>query len=390
VVISGISNLVLIPQDISRDGINYDPTNPANRSLRGVIATTGVQTIPWDGKDNIGTNFPVGSNYNAVVRVHAGEYHFPLIDAENMMAGGVTVEVLNGANAGSNIAFYDDRGYQTVNVYDNAGTLVKAGQLVGTINSVLTGNSPPSTAYSNPLSGYSSTSTQRSYGDGTASGFGDAKGLDLWTYLSSNSVNTTLNILAIPPALPLVKRITAVRATALADLNDQIGGANDTNDNNLLWPTLSGTAIKSNGTGNTSSFSTFLKGKIDASNLLAVPSDEVEYTIYFLSSGGQTARGASICDFIPVNTTYVANSLTLVKGVAPSVSITDGTVLDTDGGAYPIGTAQSAMPAACRTAGSTDTTRGAIVVNIGDIPNATASGNPGTSYGYIRFRVKLN
>jgi uncharacterized repeat protein (TIGR01451 family) len=208
-------------------------------------------------------------------------------------------------------------------------------------------------------------------------------------YLDDNEATDATTIIAGPPALSLVKRVTQVRTTTLIDLVDKIGTSIDESDTNIFWPDRTGIAIKSNGTGSTALFSNFLKGKVDATNLLAVPGDEIEYTIYFLSNGGQTAKGASICDFIPVNTTYVDNSLVLVKGTTIPTPISDLTG-DVDGGAYPIGTVQSAMPSACNTAGSTYTSRGAVVVNIGDIPNATTSGSPGTSYGYIRFRVKLN
>ena len=34
-------------------------------------------------------------------------------------------------------------------------------------------------------------------------------------------------------------------------------------------------------------------------------------------------------------------------------------------------------------------TNGAVVVNLGNLPNATAPGTPNTSYGYIRFKGKV-
>ncbi len=191
------------------------------------------------------------------------------------------------------------------------------------------------------------------------------------------------------PALPLVKRITRIHNSILNNYIDQIGGTGDTNDNNILWPNLTATAPKSDGTGSNTSFSNVLKGIIDGTTLKPKPGDEIEYSIYFLSSGGQTARKASICDFIPVNTTYVPNSLQLVSGTNAAMPITDGTT-DTDGGFYPIGTPTANLPAACRTPGSNDTGRGAVFSLLGDIPNATSSGTPTNSYGYIRFRVKVN
>jgi uncharacterized repeat protein (TIGR01451 family) len=374
---------------------NCDPTQKDNRSIRGVIANSGSQTVPWDGKDNEGNNFPVGLNYKTIIKLHGGEYHFPILDPENNQNGGITVKALNGGNLNSTDAYYDDRGYRTVNVYNPAtGALITPGQLVGTIGSVLpVGNTPPSQTFSNMVTGFDSSKTLRKYGDGSKNGFGDKKGLDLWTYLSSNVVVTPLNIVAAgSPQVTLVKRVTKVQSMAIPDLVDQIGGTGDTNENNVLWPNLTGTATKVDNTtgaslGTTGNFSTLLQGATVLSALQAPrPKEELEYTIYYLSHGSQTAKNAVICDFIPVNTTYVAGTLQLKNGPSAAVPVSDATG-DADGGFYPIGTAQAAMHAACNTPDSTNTTRGAVVVNLGDVLNATSTGTPTSSYGYIRFRV---
>ncbi|TMD36368.1 MAG: DUF11 domain-containing protein, partial [Chloroflexi bacterium] len=124
---------------ISRDGVNFDPTLPANRVLRGV-RPAGAQTVSWDGKDNSSTFFPVGS-YQVHARFHGGEYHFPMIDVENDTQGGPTITLLNppgGCPAlvgGCTAGFYDDRAYMTLN-----GTVVDLGNTVG---NVLCGNNPP-------------------------------------------------------------------------------------------------------------------------------------------------------------------------------------------------------------------------------------------------------
>jgi len=54
---------------ISRDGVDYDPTNPQNRVLRGSIPTPGQQTVIWNGNDNSAQSFPVG---NYPYRTHLG------------------------------------------------------------------------------------------------------------------------------------------------------------------------------------------------------------------------------------------------------------------------------------------------------------------------------
>ncbi|MEH2153920.1 lamin tail domain-containing protein [Nostoc sp.] len=180
---------------ISRDGTDFDPANLQNRVLRGTMTAPGGQTVTWDGTDNSGNFFPVGTDYPVNITTHAGEYHFPLIDAENSTKGGPSFTLLNVTNPlGNNTGFYDDRGYRTL-----------SGTNVGTPGGVLCGGSgsPPSISHSNLSTGFNTTSTQRAFG--AASGgntntvctgsFGDVKGLDIWTYVPSNAVLTYLNII---------------------------------------------------------------------------------------------------------------------------------------------------------------------------------------------------
>ncbi|MBE9210714.1 lamin tail domain-containing protein [Nostoc sp. LEGE 06077] len=179
---------------ISRDGSNFDPTNSQNRVLRGVMNTSGLQSVSWNGKDNSGDNFPVGANYQVRVKVHAGEYHFPLLDAENNFSGGPTITMLNSTNPlGNTTVFYDDRGYTTI-----------GGKNVGVPNNVLCGIGQPSPAFSDPISGFNSSNNDRKFGQFGNNGntnakctgsFGDSKGLDLWTFYPSNRETTPLNII---------------------------------------------------------------------------------------------------------------------------------------------------------------------------------------------------
>jgi uncharacterized repeat protein (TIGR01451 family) len=84
-----------------------------------------------------------------------------------------------------------------------------------TVNTVLCGNIPPVTANADPVNGFNSTSTQRAYG--AASGgnnnvpctgnFGDAKGLDIWTYNQSNVVVAPLNIVAAAADIRVTKSV---------------------------------------------------------------------------------------------------------------------------------------------------------------------------------------
>ena len=197
---------------ISRDGVNFDPTLAANRVLRGV-RPAGAQTVSWDGKDNSNTFFPVGS-YQVHARFHGGEYHFPMIDVENDTQGGPTIALLNppgGCPAlvgGCTAGFYDDRAYMTLN-----GTVVDLGNTVG---NVLCGNNPPATPSSDPINGFSTASAQRAFGtaaDGNnnvpcTGAFGDAKGLDSWTFFPSSTVLAPLNIVASAADIGVTKTVS--------------------------------------------------------------------------------------------------------------------------------------------------------------------------------------
>ncbi len=188
--IGGVAHVVIVPNPGGSGGCAsavFDSSLPTNRSLVRVVAA-GVQNLAWDGKDNSGAYMPEswtgngGSGYCFSATLHAGEYHFPLLDAENSVLGGPTITLLNPPGgacpfASCSTAFFDDRGYQTSN-----------GATVGTVGSVLPGNNPPPPPDFSD-SGFDTTSTTiRAFGDNSSNGFGNQKGLDLWTYFPSKDV----------------------------------------------------------------------------------------------------------------------------------------------------------------------------------------------------------
>jgi len=191
--VGGIAEIV-----ISRDGVDYDPTNPNNRVLRSPTDVRGVNTIVWDGYDNSGVAFPVGDDYPFRVFLHAGEYHFPMLDAENSPFGGPTITMLNPPggvcpfNPNCHTAFYDDRGYYvTTPVGTHVGT--PGATLPGDVNAV----NPPSVNHSDPINGFDTSTNQRAFGDITGKGFGNWKGLDLWTYFPSAYLHETLDVVPV-------------------------------------------------------------------------------------------------------------------------------------------------------------------------------------------------
>ncbi|WP_166653803.1 DUF11 domain-containing protein, partial [Tahibacter aquaticus] len=179
-------------------GANFDPGDTSNRVITGT-AGTGTHTIVWDGKSNAGTDFPAGGPYSYRVTGRNGEIHFPIIDTEGNASGGPTMTKLNAS--GDSVVYYDDRSYVT-----------RRNVTVGApINSNLCGAGsaqvPPTPPY-NLIGVDSSVATAGRYyrwwtasgnnntdcNNNAASAFGDAKGLDLWSYASTGDITETLII----------------------------------------------------------------------------------------------------------------------------------------------------------------------------------------------------
>ncbi|MEO0770396.1 MAG: GEVED domain-containing protein [Cyanobacteria bacterium J06649_4] len=172
-----------------------------------------------------------------------------------------------------------------------------------------------------------------------------------------------ITISASTPALRLVKRVTRVGTTNFTAFVDDGTAGND--DNAANWPSA-----------------TYLAGEVAAP---AEPGEEVDYTIYYLSDGNTPINNISICDFVPDNTTYVANSMVSNLGNAGDTVLTD-TDADVDGAQQ---FAAGATPGApCPGVGNTD---GGVLINIpGTAGNATAPGTPTSSFGYVRFTVVVD
>lgn len=187
---------------------------------------------------------------------------------------------------------------------------------------------------------------------------------------NSDSDSTTLNLLL---DLTLVKRITAIGGTAITSYVDdtQDNPATPTIneasfDNHAFWPPGS----------NAAGISDFLAGAISDD---ISPGEELEYTIYFLSSGNFPLTNVNLCDWIPPNTAYIANSAEL---------FIDGT---TTNGTAQFLSAGTAPTVPCPPGSNSN---GAVVINVVNsptqLPAATGAGTPSNAYGYIRFRVTVD
>jgi uncharacterized repeat protein (TIGR01451 family) len=192
----------------------------------------------------------------------------------------------------------------------------------------------------------------------------------------------------VAPNLILVKRITAINGVEVAGFVDDPGS---TDDNISTFP---------------SPTSTYLRGAINGG--LVRPGDVLEYTIYFLSNGGAPVTNVSICDFAPANSTFVSNAFNgmspedtgglpgVDRGIALGLSTTSfptaptaylSNVQDGDRAQFfPPGTTP---PVSCSGINSS----GAVVINVvtspTNLPPATATNTPANSYGFIRFRARV-
>ena len=225
------------------------------------------------------------------------------------------------------------------------------------------------------------------------------------------------------PNLSLVKRITAINRGQFSnersfddyyvDVTPTDDFNNAPSDNLERWP--GALTIPNEGVDEVKSY---LQGKVFD---LVVPDDEIEYTIYFLSNGNQTAESVLICDLIPENTVFVedsfsprtnnprASSLDGLPGARRGLllelnnefkSLTSGK--DGDAGYYfppnvdPAATFPGIKCGDHTTKPNEDpnlpnvaNNHGAVVIDLNDLPFATAPGVPKNSYGSIRFRVNV-
>jgi uncharacterized repeat protein (TIGR01451 family) len=169
-----------------------------------------------------------------------------------------------------------------------------------------------------------------------------------------------ITLVAANPALRLVKRITSIGGTAITAVNNDPA---DPDDDSTNWP------------------AGYLQGSFTGST--ATPNALVDYTVYFLSDGNTPINQVRLCDLVPDNTTYVAGSLRISQGGAALTTLTDATG-DDAGESF---NSAAAVTAPCS---GTNTDGGVRVAVPGTLANATGAGTPTSSYGLIRFTVRVD
>jgi len=169
--------------------------------------------------------------------------------------------------------------------------------------------------------------------------------------------DATVTPVGVPqPNLRLVKRITNIIRDGVpltgVNFNRFIDDPNDANDDATGWSQLP------------------LFGIYQLSDNSVKSSDEVDYTIYFLSDGSSPSNNIRFCDLIPEGTTFVPGSIQAIIGAAPI-----------QGNFF--------SPLAPLPAGNTcpnqTNPNGAVLVNLGNLSNVA-----GSNFGFVRFRVRVN
>jgi hypothetical protein len=190
----------------------------------------------------------------------------------------------------------------------------------------------------------------------------------------------------------LVKRITAINGqpinpndnTPLNQVVDDTTSIYKENDNYPYWP------------------NEYLKGAINAG--LVKSADEVEFSIYFISTGLNNAQSVRLCDRIPPNQTFVinpSNYSTLPQASGGIAGVDRGLAIQLSGVQRSYTNASDGDIAQYFEPGTDPATvypnincggsniNGAIVINLGSLPGANSQGSPPSSYGVIRFQAKV-
>ncbi|AFZ02866.1 hypothetical protein [Calothrix sp. PCC 6303] len=207
------------------------------------------------------------------------------------------------------------------------------------------------------------------------------------------------------PNVLLVKRITSVNNQTQNSGSDNLAAYKDqdTNpyDDNNITITNPNPPVEPADTENWLDPTTFLIGGINGGNVK--PGDEIEYTIYYLSAGDTTASKVLICDRVPENVTFMPTAFNSFatknssglpgsdRGIVWQYNGVTESLTNTKDGDTAEYLAPGIDPVSKYPAIKCDgsNTNGVVVVNLGNLPNATAPGTPINSYGFIRFRGKV-
>jgi uncharacterized repeat protein (TIGR01451 family) len=302
-------------------------------------------------------------------------------------------------------------GTTNLNLFNNSSTpfTLKAGGTV-TVNISTTVNAGVSTTISNQA---------QATGTGLATVLTDDVGIpsDLPLLLTSPPYNLSIPANSVPQTqqttidytiLPIstaakllfVKRITKICNLSLPGCSANPN--NNPNDNTVLNSLVYNSNPANLGEDlNPGWPSNYLYGAINGG--IVKSQDEIEHTVYFINAGNKNARQVRICEPIPINQIFQQASYGTNLGIR--VVLGNNTTSDltnsadtTDRGQFIANS--SNVPANCNLS-TVNTSKGVIVIdltgatgtgtpNLVILPNSTNQAQPATSYGYFRYRTKVD
>ena len=208
------------------------------------------------------------------------------------------------------------------------------------------------------------------------------------------------------PNVLLVKRITKVNNSSTTKNGDNLAGyidetTNPYDDNILDNPAPVGKPDTDKWMDVDNNGEPDIIGGINGGNVR--PGDEIEYTIYYLSTGDTTANNVVMCDRVPENATFIPTAFNSfpTKNTTGLPGGDRGIIWQSNGAIESLTNVSDGDTAEYLSPGIDPTikypgikcdgsnTNGAVVMKLGNVPNATAPGTPINSYGFIRFRGRV-
>jgi trimeric autotransporter adhesin len=381
---------------ISQNSIYANGTIPATNGS-AASGQIGIDLLTSTDNSSTGTSSYVSANDGIVTSSANRGVDYPILTSASLVGTSLTVSGFIGNTSSGNAVFAN----ATLEFFISEGTNQNRGEVISGDGKSLShgeGKTYIGSCNADSLGKFSCTLTG-------VTGLSDPKNITA-TATDINGNTSEFSATVSNPNVLLVKRITAINGNRTKNPNDNtplnttvddatLGATNDTlSDTDPNWPLP---------TSGAPAISTFLKGAVNAGQLN--PGDTIEYTIYFLNTGGTDAKNVKICDRILGDQVFLpaaygaGNDIQLQIG--GSGSILGLTQLDdnVDRGAWlPSNTPPSncnLQPVPVGVANN-----GAIAVQItgtghigqpdlAGISGATAPGTPGSSYGFIRFTTKV-
>jgi uncharacterized repeat protein (TIGR01451 family) len=371
--------------DFTITNIGNDATQffiPDNLSaIGGAIKFGDIQIIAYDADGSAGTTPPIDLTGNNI-KVFSG-------------SGGALTSTLFSGIANTNNGAIPAQGSITIRV------AVKVTAAIGETVMVTMGNTEGRTPTQNQPYQPSTPPADIYAVDNPDGAIGESAGVPINGNATESSITETVTIVANPnfANVLLVKRITRINDSSLTIGGDDLSIYHDQLSNPYDDNTFDNPAPNPIDTDKWPDPNMFLLGGINGGNIK--PSDEMEYTIYFLSTGSSEAKNVLFCDRIPSNVTFIPtafNSATPAPGGLAGdrgiLSLINGTtaaytnIADGDAARYvPPGIDPTSIYPNLKCGGVND--NGAVVINLGNLPNATTPGTPAGAFGFVRFKGRV-